>query len=262
MCCSRPTVIFIVCLWWVLFCLGWIGVGRSKLMDLPLKKNYIFFRAKHKFLTCSFYVIWQCSGYVAPEYGMQGHRSVKADVYSFGVLLLELLSGRKNLDLNLSHETQSLLAWVRSTVSNIFRTIQTMFFSSIYKLFSEVWNLRVMPFADLLFDTNIVITYLYLLRFAFEDKSKGWSLIQEYGFLHFEIWDNLNCLSLMSSRFHLWNWRCCRYGNHTNLEMWLMWRFHSYNSRSLSLVFVQRVPILKPNESSILQSIPPSFVES
>ena len=138
---------------------------------------------------------------------MQGHRSVKADVYSFGVLLLELLSGRKNLDLNLSHETQSLLAWVRSTVSNIFRTIQTMFFSSIYKLFSEVWNLRVMPFADLLFDTNIVITYIYLLRFAFEDKSEGWSLIQEYGFLHFEIWDNLNCLSLMSSRFHLWNWR-------------------------------------------------------
>lgn len=43
---------------------------------------------------------------------MQGHLSVKADVYSFGVLILEILSGRKNMDLNLSHETHSLLAWV------------------------------------------------------------------------------------------------------------------------------------------------------
>ncbi|GLJ22400.1 hypothetical protein SUGI_0421640 [Cryptomeria japonica] len=33
-------------------------------------------------------------GYMAPEYAMQEQLSVKADVYSFGVLLLEIVSGK------------------------------------------------------------------------------------------------------------------------------------------------------------------------
>eukprot|EP00252_Welwitschia_mirabilis_P011792 TRINITY_DN26215_c0_g1_i6.p1 TRINITY_DN26215_c0_g1~~TRINITY_DN26215_c0_g1_i6.p1 ORF type:complete len:536 (-),score=56.92 TRINITY_DN26215_c0_g1_i6:681-2288(-) len=35
-------------------------------------------------------------GYMAPEYAMQGHLSRKADVYSYGILLLEIISGRRN----------------------------------------------------------------------------------------------------------------------------------------------------------------------
>ncbi len=41
-----------------------------------------------------------CSGYLAPEYMLYGQLSNKADVYSFGVLLLETISGRKNQDPN------------------------------------------------------------------------------------------------------------------------------------------------------------------
>ncbi|KAI4312933.1 hypothetical protein MLD38_037719 [Melastoma candidum] len=37
-------------------------------------------------------------GYMAPEYVLHGHFSVKSDVFSFGVLMLEIVSGRKNLD--------------------------------------------------------------------------------------------------------------------------------------------------------------------
>ncbi|KAK1368444.1 Cysteine-rich receptor-like protein kinase 29 [Heracleum sosnowskyi] len=35
-------------------------------------------------------------GYMAPEYAMYGQFSVKSDVFSFGVLVLEILSGQKN----------------------------------------------------------------------------------------------------------------------------------------------------------------------
>lgn len=36
------------------------------------------------------------SGYMAPEYAMDGTVSFMQDVYSFGVLLLEIVSGRRN----------------------------------------------------------------------------------------------------------------------------------------------------------------------
>ena len=35
------------------------------------------------------------SGYMSPEYAMEGLFSIKSDVFSFGVLLLEILSGKK-----------------------------------------------------------------------------------------------------------------------------------------------------------------------
>ncbi|XP_042485730.1 G-type lectin S-receptor-like serine/threonine-protein kinase RKS1 isoform X2 [Macadamia integrifolia] len=35
-------------------------------------------------------------GYMSPEYAMQGIFSIKSDVFSFGVLLLEIISGKKN----------------------------------------------------------------------------------------------------------------------------------------------------------------------
>ncbi|KAL3519603.1 hypothetical protein ACH5RR_017752 [Cinchona calisaya] len=35
-------------------------------------------------------------GYMSPEYAMSGHFSVKSDVFSFGVIVFEIISGRKN----------------------------------------------------------------------------------------------------------------------------------------------------------------------
>ena len=49
---------------------------------------------------------------MAPKYAMHGQLSVKADVYSFGILVLELMSGRKCVDFNLSPEMEILLEWV------------------------------------------------------------------------------------------------------------------------------------------------------
>ncbi|GMP75090.1 hypothetical protein CsSME_00032303 [Camellia sinensis var. sinensis] len=39
-------------------------------------------------------------GYMSPEYAMEGLFSIKSDVFSFGVLLLEIISGRKNNSYN------------------------------------------------------------------------------------------------------------------------------------------------------------------
>ncbi|XP_033512595.1 cysteine-rich receptor-like protein kinase 43 isoform X2 [Nicotiana tomentosiformis] len=52
-------------------------------------------------------------GYMAPEYALHGYLSVKADVFSFGVLLLEIVSGRKNSDRRLDSQKADLLiyAW-------------------------------------------------------------------------------------------------------------------------------------------------------
>ncbi|TYI23122.1 hypothetical protein ES332_A06G141900v1 [Gossypium tomentosum] len=52
-------------------------------------------------------------GYMAPEYAMEGLFSVKSDVFSFGVLLLEIVSGKRNNGFHLSECGESLLtfAW-------------------------------------------------------------------------------------------------------------------------------------------------------
>ncbi|KAL4627847.1 hypothetical protein ACB092_05G195200 [Castanea dentata] len=50
-------------------------------------------------------------GYLAPEYAMRGHLTEKADVFSFGVVALEILSGRPNSDNSLDTEKTYLLEW-------------------------------------------------------------------------------------------------------------------------------------------------------
>ena len=43
---------------------------------------------------------------------MRGHLTEKADVYAFGIVALELVSGRKNTNVNLDSEKKYLLQWV------------------------------------------------------------------------------------------------------------------------------------------------------
>ncbi|GFP94691.1 cysteine-rich receptor-like protein kinase 41 [Phtheirospermum japonicum] len=52
-------------------------------------------------------------GYMAPEYAMHGQFSIKSDVFSFGVLVLEIISGQKNNNVQLGENVQDLLtfAW-------------------------------------------------------------------------------------------------------------------------------------------------------
>ncbi|KAL1814146.1 hypothetical protein ACET3Z_024211 [Daucus carota] len=50
-------------------------------------------------------------GYLAPEYAMRGHLTEKADVFGFGVVALEIVSGRSNSDSSLEDDKVYLLEW-------------------------------------------------------------------------------------------------------------------------------------------------------
>ncbi|KAK4414520.1 Proline-rich receptor-like protein kinase PERK9 [Sesamum alatum] len=52
-------------------------------------------------------------GYLAPEYFMHGKLNEKIDVYAFGVVLLELLSGRKPIDNGFPNGQESLVMWAK-----------------------------------------------------------------------------------------------------------------------------------------------------
>ncbi|KAJ0015226.1 hypothetical protein Pint_19933 [Pistacia integerrima] len=53
-------------------------------------------------------------GYFAPEYFMHGVVDEKTDVYAFGVLLLELITGRRAVD----HLQQSVVIWAKPLLDN------------------------------------------------------------------------------------------------------------------------------------------------
>ncbi|XP_062187739.1 cysteine-rich receptor-like protein kinase 6 isoform X3 [Phragmites australis] len=63
-------------------------------------------------------------GYMAPEYVMRGNYSVKSDAFSFGVMVLEIVTGRKNNDCYNSKKTEDLLTtiwehWEAGTVAEL-----------------------------------------------------------------------------------------------------------------------------------------------
>ncbi|RDY06782.1 Receptor-like kinase TMK4, partial [Mucuna pruriens] len=57
-------------------------------------------------------------GYLAPEYAATGRVTTKVDVYAFGVVLMELITGRKALDDSVPDERSHLVTWFRRVLIN------------------------------------------------------------------------------------------------------------------------------------------------
>lgn len=74
-------------------------------------------------------------GYTAPEYAIHGHLSEKVDTYSFGVVILEIISGRRSSDMNVDSDTEYLLEEVNVSPTTSIRRV------TIYILFQIVRSL-------------------------------------------------------------------------------------------------------------------------
>lgn len=77
-------------------------LSKSLLVTSNTQKQQIRQNTKESNLSSFLFCV---SGYMAPEYAMHGRFSVKTDVYSFGVLVLEIITGKKNTGLELGQGT-------------------------------------------------------------------------------------------------------------------------------------------------------------
>ncbi|XP_010541952.1 PREDICTED: serine/threonine-protein kinase At5g01020 [Tarenaya hassleriana] len=57
-------------------------------------------------------------GYAAPEYVMTGHLTARSDVYGFGVLLLEMLLGKRAMDKSRPCREHNLVEWARPLLNH------------------------------------------------------------------------------------------------------------------------------------------------
>ncbi|KAH9564112.1 hypothetical protein CY35_04G007200 [Sphagnum magellanicum] len=129
-------------------------------------------------------------GYLAPEYMLYGQLSNKADVYSFGVLLLETISGKKNQDPNQPEDEVYLpiRAWKLLSKNSLMDLIDPRLECSETELFEvkrvlEIALLCVQTSAEkrptmfrvvamLTRDANVVIS---------NDKENEWPIFQPQG---------------------------------------------------------------------------------
>ena len=83
-------------------------------------------------------------GYCAPDYAMTGQLTFKSDIYSFGVVLLEIVTGRKAIDQRKERGEENLVAWVRQYLIDVL--VFTLLQRSLFLKFSLTVLSRTLVF--------------------------------------------------------------------------------------------------------------------
>ncbi|XWS44494.1 hypothetical protein CRYUN_Cryun15aG0050300 [Craigia yunnanensis] len=87
--------------------------GNQLLLVYEYMENNCLSRALFgKDATCKLKLDWPTRDYMAPEYAMRGYLTNKADIYSFGVVALEIVSGKSNTNYRPNEDFVYLLDWL------------------------------------------------------------------------------------------------------------------------------------------------------
>ncbi|KAJ0984905.1 hypothetical protein J5N97_003261 [Dioscorea zingiberensis] len=91
-------------------------------------------------------------GYIAPEYGYGRNASTKGDVYSFGIIVLELVTRKRPTD-EMFNEGQSLQNWVknqyRSQLENIIDSFLLQELEAQNPEIRNIWKVAIVELVDL-----------------------------------------------------------------------------------------------------------------
>nr|GMC91329.1 probable serine/threonine-protein kinase PBL19 [Ipomoea batatas]GMD62148.1 probable serine/threonine-protein kinase PBL19 [Ipomoea batatas] len=86
-------------------------------------------------------------GYAAPDYIETGHLTAKSDVWSFGVVLYEILTGRRSIERSRPSSEQKLLSWIKHYPAES-RKFSTIMDPRLENQYSESAARRIAKLAD------------------------------------------------------------------------------------------------------------------
>nr|GMC55028.1 probable serine/threonine-protein kinase At1g01540 isoform X2 [Ipomoea batatas] len=91
------------------------AIGRVRHKNLVRLLGYCAEGAHRSYITTR---VMGTFGYVAPEYASTGMLNERSDVYSFGILLMEIITGRNPVDYSRPPGEVNLVDWLKTMVSN------------------------------------------------------------------------------------------------------------------------------------------------